>query len=188
MANNLARLVARLQIETSEFNDKIPAVSRSARKFAEGLKDTFNRNTSVTINQAALREIDAKLTAMQASTRGAVLRKAASKGIKPAAAQAKATIPVGTVPHRTYKGRLVTPGFARKNVKTKTFISQDKQAAAALLGVDSEAFYAVQFLELGTSKMPAQPWLGPAFESTATEQIAAVTAELKAGIEKAARK
>jgi HK97 gp10 family phage protein len=70
----------------------------------------------------------------------------------------------------------------------KTFVSQDKQAAAALLGVDSEAFYAVQFLELGTSKTKAQPWLVPAFESTASEQVAAVTAELKAGIEKAARK
>jgi HK97 gp10 family phage protein len=188
MASNLARLVARLQIETSKYDAGIAPVSRSARKFAEGLTTAFKSGTDVSINQAVLRELDAKLLGLRDAARGAVLRKAASKGIRSALAKAKETIPVGTVEHRTYKGRLVLPGFAKKNVKVKTFVSQDKQAAAALLGVDSEAFYAVQFLELGTSKMQAKPWLVPAFESTAPEQVAAVTAELKAGIEKAARK
>lgn len=186
MASNLAKLVARLQVETGAFDAGVAPVSKSARKFSEGLTDSLN--TQVTINQAGLRELDAKLKTLQGSVRGAILRRAVSRGIKPATAAAKATIPVGTVPHRTYKGRLVGPGFAKKNVKTKTFVSQDKQAAAALLGVDSEAFYAVQFLELGTSQQAAQPWLAPAFESTAEQQVAAVAAELKAGIEKAARR
>jgi HK97 gp10 family phage protein len=140
------------------------------------------------LNPAGLRELDQKLAALQNANPGPILRRAVNRGIRPALEQAKATVPVGKEAHKTYKGRLVAPGFARKSLKVKTNVSRDKQAASAILGVASEAFYAIQFIELGTSEIPATPWLQPAFENTAEQQQAALAAELKAGIERAAKK
>lgn len=86
--------------------------------------------------------------------------------------KAEALIPEGDEPHRTYKGRLVAPGFAKRSLRVKTYVSKDGQKAGAVLGVKKEAFYAVQFIELGTAYVPAKPWLVPAFESTQREALA----------------
>ena len=50
-----------------------------------------------------------------------------------------------------------------------------------------EAYYGM-FVELGTAKMPAQPFLRPAFESKKTEAVETFRVELAKGIEQAARK
>ncbi len=90
--------------------------------------------------------------------------------------------------HRTYRGRLVGAGFASRSLRTVVKVSKDKTAASALLGVRKEAFYAVQFFELGTALIPKQPWLVPALESSKDRAIQAVGATLKARIEKIAKK
>lgn len=90
--------------------------------------------------------------------------------------------------HRTYKGRYVGAGFASRSLKVEVKLSRDKSSASALLGVRREAFYAVQFFELGTAKIGKQPWLVPALESSKNTAIAGVGATLKARIEKIAKK
>src|SRR5262245_44899434 len=91
--------------------------------------------------------------------RGKALRRGVKAGMRPAQQRARAAIPVGVDAHRTYKGRKVTPGFARRSIRVIVKVSRDKQRAEAVLGVRAEAFYAVAFVEVGTSKTPAQPWL-----------------------------
>jgi HK97 gp10 family phage protein len=44
------------------------------------------------------------------------------------------------------------------------------------------------WVEFGTSKMPARPFLRPAFETTKDQQLAAMRARMKAGLDRAARK
>jgi HK97 gp10 family phage protein len=90
--------------------------------------------------------------------------------------------------HRTYKGRLVGAGFAARSLRMVVKVGKDKRAVSALLGVRKEAFYAVQFFELGTAAIPKQPWLVPALESSKDEAIRSVGATLKARIEKIAKK
>lgn len=102
--------------------------------------------------------------------------KAAAEAAEPIAQRARALIPVGVDAHRTYKGREVQPGFARANIRVKVTLNKDKTAASAAVGVQPEAFYAVQFVELGTSKMPAQPWLRPAYAAT-RQQVQALLAK-----------
>jgi len=90
--------------------------------------------------------------------------------------------------HRTYKGRLVTAGFASRNLRMITKMSRDKQMAQSVLGVRKEAFYALQFFELGTAKIPRQPWLMPAFYQSRNQTLAKVGEAMKKRIERIARK
>ena len=71
--------------------------------------------------------------------------------------------------HFTYTGKFVRKGFTRKSVKKKVFKSRDGEMAVAKIGVEPEAYYAVQFVELGTSKQPAQPWLRPALNQQVSQ-------------------
>jgi HK97 gp10 family phage protein len=129
-----------------------------------------------------------RLSALSKLEGGKALAASVRAGIQPALQMARATAPVGTVSHKTHKGRLVAPGFTRRSVHAVVYQSRDKEAAWADLGVRTEAFYSVLFLELGTSKMAARPWLLPAFEVTRDKQEAAMARGLARAIDKDARK
>lgn len=116
------------------------------------------------------------------------MRSAVRAGIRPAFQRAQQTIPVGLDTHRTYKGRLVAPGFSKRSLRIVTRVSADKTRVSAAIGVRREAFYAVLFTELGTSKMPARPWLRESMRSTEAQQYAALAAKLKQRIEAVAKK
>lgn len=132
-------------------------------------------------------QLTRQLDALAALEDGKALRAAVRAGMKPVFSAAQQSIPVGTVAHRTYKGRLVAPGFAKRSLRIVTTLSPDKQKATAIIGVRGEAFYVIQFVEMGTSKMAAQPWLRPSFYNTREEQEAAIAASLRKTIDKLAR-
>lgn len=131
------------------------------------------------------RALDKQLAELaDAKATGSVLRSGAGYAMRRVAKQAKAAAPVGREAHRTYKGRLVAPGFASRSVRVVTKLSRDKQKVSALLGVRREAFYALQFIELGTSRIPARPWLVPVFERNQKQ----VLADLKTGLTRRLKK
>lgn len=119
---------------------------------------------------------------------GKALRRGVAAGGRVVVSRAKALIPKGVDSHRTYKGRLVAPGFASRNIRAVTKLSKDKQKATVAIGVRNEAFYAVNFVEIGTSKMARQPWLRPAFYSTVDAQQKALADSLRKSILQAAKK
>ncbi len=129
-------------------------------------------------------ELERKLLALGSVASVPILRSAARAGIRPAYDRAQQTVPVGNEPHRTYKGRLVAPGFAKRSLRIVTRASADGRRVSAAIGVRKEAFYAVLFLELGTSKAPARPWLRPAMSSTQSQQLAAFSAKLRERVDK----
>lgn len=90
--------------------------------------------------------------------------------------------------HRTYKGRLVTRGFAMRSIRMAVRMHPSKTQAYAVLGVLAEAFYALQFFELGTATIPSQPWLQPAFNSSLDPMVKGVGNEMKKRIERIAKK
>lgn len=114
-----------------------------------------------------------------------ILRAIVKAGIQPAFERAKATIPVGTVPHKTYKGHMVEPGYAKSTLHVATHQRPDKGAVLASLGVEGEAYYVVVFLELGTSKLAARPWLRPALMNTANEQLQILTTKFAGMVQNA---
>lgn len=121
----------------------------------------------------------------------AALRESVRKPMNDVKKVAQANIakisPGKTELHRTYKGRLVSAGFASRSLKVVVKLSKDKQSATALLGVKKEAFYALQFHELGTAYIPKNPWLVPAFESQKDPAVQKIGETLKKRIERIAK-
>lgn len=112
-----------------------------------------------------LKKLNKQLSKLSRAAGGKALRSAALSAMLPALKEARASAPVrkrGGL-KRTYKGRLVAPGFASRNLARKTKLRRDKKSVISMLGVKPEAFYALSFIELGTSKISRRPWLEPAF-------------------------
>lgn len=128
-----------------------------------------------------LRELDRKIRELGSLEGGKVLKQAANLATTPVVKAARARIPVSDRESlaTTYTGRKVAPGFAKRSIAKKTFLRRDRRSAIALVGVKPEAFYALQYVELGTSKQPKQPWLEPSFRETQDAQIAAFGAAVE---------
>lgn len=108
-----------------------------------------------------------------------ILRPTVKKAMEIAYDRAQALIPVSAEKHKSYLGHELPPGFAKASIRIITRQRSDKQAVTAVMGVRKEAYYAVQFVEVGTSKQQAQPWLRPAFASTASAQADSVADDFK---------
>lgn len=133
------------------------------------------------------RELSAKLTKMADPKKAALaLKSSVAKPQQKTARVARANLgrisPGKTLFHRTYKGRIVSQGFAARNVTVRTAINKQKTAAWASLGVRKEAFYAINFFELGTATIGKQPWLVPAFESQRSPALKSMTDDLRKSV------
>lgn len=138
-------------------------------------------------------ELTAKLQELADPSRTArAVRSALSTAMNPVKKVAKANLskisPGKRQLHKTYKGRWVSAGFAARSLRVKTFANRQKTKFSAALGVSREAFYAVTFFELGTSKLAKQPWLRPAFDATKQVALKSFSATLKKRVESIARK
>jgi len=128
------------------------------------------------------KELDRKLAALgDAQQVRKILRSSAGTAVTPVVQSARRNVPRGTRAHKTYKGRLVAPGFASRSIKKRVKIVGG--SIVAYVGVRKEAFYAL-FFEGGTQYMRAQPWLEPALK----DNKAKVLQRFGDGIEKWIRK
>lgn len=130
-------------------------------------------------------ELLGQLNSLHSAMAIKLLRSATGLAMTPVVANAKMRIPVGKENHLSYKGRLLQPGFAMDSIKKATFIKSGR--AVASVGVRKEAFYATQFVEVGTSKMNAKKWLQPALEATRGEVERRLTNSLRKKINKAVK-
>lgn len=133
-------------------------------------------------------ELTRKLNEMGVQVAGKEMRGTARAAMKHVYDLAKAAIPVGTVPHETYKGRRVFGGFAKRTLKLFSFINKRTGSVEAIVGPSKEAFYATAFVELGTSKMAARPWLRPAFLYAKGKVLTEIGTQLRKRLEKIARR
>jgi len=129
-----------------------------------------------------------KLLEMKGALAARELRGTAKAAMEEAEHLARARIPQGTEPHKTYRGRLVSPGFAVSTLHVETYLNKNTGAVGAALGTSREAFYATLFVELGTARTPAQPWLRPAFEESEDPMLRMIASDLRARVEKIAKR
>lgn len=135
-----------------------------------------------------VRELTGQLTDLGAKLATRELRGTVKAALQEAEHLARARIPQGTVGHYTHRGLFVTPGYALSTLHIEVSVNKRTGAVVATLGVGREAFYAVAFVELGTAHMAAQPWLRPSFEETQDAQLQKIADELRARVEKIARR
>lgn len=114
-----------------------------------------------------------------------VLRQAAMQVTTPAFKEMKASIPVGKVAHRTHKGRLVAPGFAKRSVARRSIARRGR--VYITMGIKNEAFYGVHFVDKGTKKMKAQSWFKKNFINRVPQMERDFSTILKDKIRKAIR-
>jgi len=134
--------------------------------------------------------LERRLQALGSAAGGKALRSAALIAVNPTVKKARALIPENDRDFlaRTYTGRLVAPGFAKRNIAKKVKLYQRGSFAKAMIGVKPEAYYATEFVERGTSRQAPQPWLVPALRITRFEVTERLAKFLKKRIDKAARK
>jgi HK97 gp10 family phage protein len=128
-----------------------------------------------------------QLNALSSLEEGRALRRAVKAGIKPALLRAQEIIPVGTRPHRLTNGLLVNYGYAKAALRTISTINGAKNIASGILGVRKLAFYILQFIQLGTRKTPAQPWIDRALLESRSDCEEAFRASIARAVEKAAK-
>lgn len=100
---------------------------------------------------------------------------------------AKTKIPVGKKPHRTYLGDVVAPGYSSRHLLVRTRKLKNGNYAA-YIGPTSKAFYATAFVERGTMRVPARPWLVPSLEQAQPETIRIMREFLLKAIQRQQRK
>ena len=134
-----------------------------------------------------LKDLSEKLEKLGQQTGGKALRNAVVAATTPTMREMRMAAPVGKKEHKTYKGRTVSPGFLKRNIKRKSWIDKRWGSVKVILGVSQEAFYGVQFLERGTKYISARPWFVRTFEANSQRMVATMRAKLKTQIEKIAR-
>tara|TARA_R100000541_G_scaffold243_1_gene907 strand:- start:3978 stop:4412 length:435 start_codon:yes stop_codon:yes gene_type:complete len=118
-----------------------------------------------------LADTQKKLKALSGKLGWAAMSKGLAASARPMRAAAKKNAPVGTESHRTYRGNLVSPGFAKQSVVLVRFKKKYNSTALVAVGVKKSAYYAAAFVESGWThrsgtRVPAQPWLIKAYDQT----------------------
>lgn len=134
-----------------------------------------------------LASINAQLDRLTATAHTAA-RKAAQAGAQVYHDEVRARVPVSAKPHSTKnKKQTFTPGTLRRAVY-QAFVEGESGPGRATYRISwnkSHAFYG-RFVEFGTAKMAAKPFLRPAFDAAQPRAISAANAVLAAQLKKAA--
>jgi len=128
-----------------------------------------------------LRELSKQLDKLGAELGKKTLRNAVRGAMVPTHKKIQALTPVGKKAHRTYKGRLVAPGFLKRSIKLGSRFKDG--VASAAIGAKPEAFYGI-FIALGTKKIRARDFFFRIFANDRAGIEARLIEQLKKRIAK----
>jgi len=100
-------------------------------------------------NMAGFRELHEALNALAASQQGKLLRGTTMSAALPIQKKAQERVPVGTRVHKTYKGRIAPPGWAKYRKIGRRSLKVKNGRAVVLTGPKKDAFYVSQWLDIG---------------------------------------
>jgi HK97 gp10 family phage protein len=130
-------------------------------------------------------ELIAKLQAIGGLDNNNAIRAAVRAGMQPVLRVAKANAPVSSAPHKVYTGDTVLPGFARDSLHIISAVSGTQ--VKGLLGPSKKAYYITAFVERGTSRAPAYPFIVPALYSQQDNAQRAMVVSLQAFFDKVSK-
>lgn len=128
-----------------------------------------------------LRELSKQLDKLGKELGTKTLRNASRAAMSPTHKKIKALTPVGKRAHRTYKGRLVAPGFLKRSIKLGS--RAKRGVVTASISAKPEAFYGM-FLVIGTEKIPARDFFFRVFANDRAGIESRLVSQLKKRIDK----
>lgn len=146
---------------------------------------------AITVEVKGLKELEQKLAQLPAAVGYKALSGALMSAGNEIAKEAKRLAPKGSVEHylgtkAKAKGKKAEPGNLRAHIR-RTKVKETKYSAEVRIGWTSKAFYG-QFVEFGTARQPARPFLRPAFEAKKEKALEVFKKRLAVLIEKQAEK
>lgn len=132
-----------------------------------------------------LRELGEAMRDLSSEVANKLARRATASAARVVQKEAKRRVPVGEKPHKVGK-KIVQPGNLQKNIgitrnKKSSFTSRHD------VKWRRDGFYGL-FLEFGTRKMAARPFMRPALEASRGKALEAIKKTLSTGIARARKK
>jgi len=140
----------------------------------------------VTGEVVGVRDLQRRLKAIDKSIQPKIVAQAARAAMIPMMKEARANAPQGKKTHRTYKGRLVAPGFLKRNIKLRKMKLRSKEHIGYSLAARKEAWYG-KLIETGFKGIPGKSWLGRADRTHGNQVSANFRRNILARIERAKR-
>jgi len=146
---------------------------------------------NISFEVQGLKELEQALLEIGSSASGKALFASLMAAGLPIQKEAKKLAPKATKPyyrHKKTKKALVQPGGLRKSIGRKR-IKDSGLGSSATVGISwrGSGFYG-RFIEFGTSKNAAQPFLRPAFDANKEEALTIFKQKLAENIEKQRQK
>lgn len=150
----------------------------------------------VTIKVEGLKELDEKLGKIDHKMRGKALDKAISHGLRPMHAKAKKYAALAKEPHTMQYGKgevTVQPGLLKSAIRrrklNKKELSQHKYSTATAIYIGKGTKQKLyprywHFIEYGTRKQAAQPFIRPAYDAHKDEAVQRFKSKLSEEISK----
>ena len=117
-----------------------------------------------------------------------LVRNALNAALTPGLKAARNAAPVGSKPHKSYKGRTLPPGYlSRKGIKKSTRKSRTGNKVFGKIAATAEGFYG-SFKEYGTKNIDANPFFFKAIDSVQDEMERRYFEKMNEAIQKEFRK
>ncbi|WP_449413214.1 HK97-gp10 family putative phage morphogenesis protein [Pandoraea soli] len=135
-----------------------------------------------------LKDLEQDLLRLPDKIGGRVLQSALTSAALPIVKEAQTRVPIAHAAYKLYGGGKADPGWLRQRIIRKK-VRQSTNSAEVIVAIkDQRQAYFWRFIEFGTSKLTAHPFMRPAFEAKASEALDRFANKLGDGIDKALTK
>lgn len=140
-----------------------------------------------------LKEVEATFQRLEKAGQVRALRSAMNAALNPALKTLRAQAPKGSEAHKTYKGRVVAPGFLSRSVVKSVRVARDKSAVFGKVKLRGEAFYG-SMIEHGwtpgsrkgrsqnVSKIAPRPWFHPTVDKLSDATLQAFSDKMEQAV------
>ena len=142
----------------------------------------------IEIKVEGLKEFEAELLGLPPKIADQTLQAALTMAALPIVNEARARVPIAHEAYRLDGGGLATPGWLKQRIVRKKVKETSDSAEVVVTIRDKRQAYFWKFIEFGTSKMAATPFMRPAFEAKQADALARFVDRIKTGIQKAVTK
>ena len=125
----------------------------------------------ITIKVEGLQALQDDLLQLPEKIGGRTLQSSLSSAALPIVNEAKDKVPMAHKAYKLYGGGVADPGWLRSRIVRKR-VRHSKSSAEVIVTIkDQRQAYFWRFIEFGTSKLVARPFLRPAFEAKASDAV-----------------